>query len=114
MSNAKIFVTVLVLLLCSFTVGAVVSKEITVKQEDKMFQKNGSKISTLEIKKGDSIRFKNEDSVFHNIISFSKTMKFNTGVYGKGKSESITFNKVGKVDVECAIHPRMMLEVIVQ
>ena len=112
-TKSIVFILALVLL-CSFTMNAAAAKKHTVIQADKTFQIDGSRVRSIEIKKGDTVRFKNEDRVFHNIISFSKVKKFNTGAYGKGKSESVTFNKKGTVDVECAIHPRMRMEIIIE
>jgi plastocyanin len=38
---------------------------------------------------------------------------FDLGSYPAGQSRSVTFEKAGKVQVECAIHPmmRMVIEV---
>ena len=112
MRNTKCLVAGMVLLFC-FGANAALAKEYTVVQKDKTFMLDGKKAETIAISVGDTIRFQNEDSVFHNIFSLSKVMPFNLGAYDKGKSESVNFNKAGTINVECAIHPRMMIEVVV-
>lgn len=113
MNNTKYILSTL-LLLSSFAVNAIASEQFTIHQINKSFERNGDVVRSIEIKKGDTIHFKNKDTVIHNIVSFSKPKEFNTGPYGKGKKESVTFDKVGTIDVECAIHPRMMLKVVVE
>lgn len=88
--------------------------EITVGQKDKTFVMNGAKVETVSIKVGDTIAFKNEDPWFHNIFSLSDLKTFDLGSYPQGQSKSVTFDKAGTVDVECAIHPTMQLKVEVK
>jgi plastocyanin len=66
---------------------------------------------SLRIKAGDTIVFKNNDAHFHNIFSLTEGQSFDLGSYGQGQSKKQTFNKPGKVDIECAIHPSMKLVV---
>lgn len=108
----KIFQFIIVVMVLAFSTS-VIAKTHTIFQKDKTFMKKGSKIESISINTGDSVKFTNEDSVFHNIFSQSAINKFNLGAFGNGKSESVTFKKPGKARVECAIHPRMQLEVIV-
>lgn len=102
----------MLLLLC-FAATSAFAKEYTVFQKNKQFQYEGSLARSIEVKQGDTVRFQNEDTVFHNIISLSKILTFDTGAYDNGKFKVITFDKVGTVNVECAIHPRMQIEVVV-
>lgn len=97
--------SILILLTLSTLVQA---ETFTVAQKDKKFIPD-----TLKVKVGDSVIFKNEDSFFHNIFSVSDTQNFDLGSFPKGQSKTVVFNKAGKVDVECAIHPdmRMAIEV---
>jgi plastocyanin len=39
---------------------------------------------------------------------------FDLGSYPQGQSKSVTFDKAGKVEVECAIHPQMKMTVEVK
>lgn len=104
----------IVLLICSGFANNVIARTHTVEQINKKFMRDGSKIVSIDIKVGDTVKFENNDRLFHNIYSVSKIKKFNLGAYGSGKSRSILFDKSGNINVACAIHPRMMLKVIVE
>ena len=65
----------------------------------------------VTIKKGDTLRFVNDDSVTHNIMSNSPGNEFNAGAMAPGVSTPITFNDEGQIMVICAIHPRMKMTV---
>jgi plastocyanin len=88
---------------------AVYAKDYEVLQKDKKFSQ-----ATLKVKVGDVIVFKNEDPFSHNIFSLSDIKTFDLGSYPKGQSKSVTFDKPGMVEIECAIHPDMKLTVEVQ
>lgn len=93
------------LLLCSPAMAA----EHEVGQKNKQFTK-----SKLSIKVGDAVKFTNEDSFFHNIFSLSEIKSFDLGSYPKGDSRSVTFEKPGMIDIECAIHPSMKMTIEVK
>jgi len=81
-------------------------------QEHVVAQKNKSfSVKKLTVKVGDSVKFVNEDSFAHNIFSLSAAKSFDLGSFGNGGSKSVTFDKPGKVEVECAVHPDMRLDV---
>lgn len=84
------------------------SAEYEVGQKDKQFTEK-----QLSIKVGDTVKFTNEDTFFHNVFSLSDAKMFDLGSYDKGKSKSVVFDQAGKIEVECAIHPsmHMVLEV---
>lgn len=82
------------------------TKSYVVNQKDKKFSEE-----KLKIKVGDSIDFKNDDPWFHNVFSLSDVQNFDLGSYPKGQFKTVTFNKEGKLDVECAIHPQMHMVV---
>jgi plastocyanin len=71
-------------------------------------------IKKLSIKVGDSVIFSNQDSVVHNVYSLSNTQTFDLGAILKGKSKSVTFDKAGTVEVECAVHPQMKVTIEVK
>jgi len=77
---------------------------LTVLQKDKQFVP-----VTLKIKVGDSVNFMNEDPFYHNVFSLSDTKNFDLGSFPKGQFKTVVFDKAGKVNVECAIHPDMHL-----
>ena len=83
--------------------------EHVVAQKNKEFS-----VSNITIKAGDSIKFVNEDDFHHNVFSLSDAILFDLGSYDKGVSKSVTFEESGVVDVECAIHPNMQLQVTVE
>lgn len=63
----------------------------------------------LAVKVGDTVNFKNEDPFFHNVFSLSDAKTFDLGSYPQGQAKSVTFDKPGKVEVECSIHPEMKM-----
>jgi plastocyanin len=95
--------------------GALANAEnFIVDQKNKTFLYNGSKAETLKVKVGDVVEFRNLDPYFHNVFSLSDAMLFDLGSYPAGQSKSVTFDKPGKVEVECAIHPLMKMTVEVK
>lgn len=68
----------------------------------------------LDLKVGDSVRFVNSDSYFHNVFSLSDAKTFDLGSYPQGQSRTIVFEKPGEIDVECAIHPQMKMKITVR
>ncbi len=96
-------------LLAAFSTTAVHAAEYEVGQKDKKFTEK-----TLTIKAGDTVKFTNEDPFFHNVFSLSDDKTFDLGSYPKGQSKSVTFDKPGKIDVECAIHPTMHMVIEVK
>lgn len=97
-----------------FTAGIAHADEVEVDQKNKTFVLDGNKVEALTIKIGDTIRFKNEDPFFHNIFSLSDLKTFDLGSFPKGQSKTVTFDKPGVIEVECAIHPEMFMEVTVE
>jgi len=102
------------IVLCILCAPASFAETHTIDQANRSFQMNGKVVANITIDEGDKIEFINKDSVFHNIFSLSDISKFNFGVLGNGESKSMVFNKAGKATIECAIHPRMVLEVDVE
>jgi plastocyanin len=100
-----LFLAMLLLPFC----GAVQAEEHIVAQKDRAFT-----AKTLRIKVGDSVGFRNDDVYFHNVFSLSPVQSFDLGSYPKGQTRKVTFNKEGKVEIECAIHPemKMVIEVV--
>lgn len=83
--------------------------EHVVDQKDKQFSKKA-----LKVKVGDSVNFRNSDPVAHNVFSLSDVKSFDLGSYPQGQSKSVVFDKPGKVEVECSIHPNMQLVIEVE
>ncbi|HEY0702296.1 MAG TPA: hypothetical protein VGD60_05970 [Candidatus Acidoferrales bacterium] len=107
-------------ILCSPLLGLVhfargaAGQEYLVEQKDKEFVYQGAKVASLKIKVGDVLQFKNQDPYFHNVYSLSDVKLFDLGSYPQGQSKSVKFDKPGKVEIECAIHPQMHLIVEVK
>ena len=82
------------------------SAEHTVSQKNKEFA-----TKSLQVKVGDSVDFRNDDTFAHNVFSLSDVKSFDLGSYPQGQSRKVTFEKAGKVEVECSIHPNMRLAI---
>lgn len=65
----------------------------------------------LTIKKGDTVRFINNDPFFHNVFSLSDIKLFDLGSYPEGEHRDVVFDAAGTAEVECALHPDMLLEI---
>jgi plastocyanin len=113
MRSFKIRSLTIVLAMC-LRVIAFAADNMTVEQKDKTFLYQGGKVDTLKVKLGETVQFKNMDSFFHNVFSLSETKMFDLGSYPQGQFRAVTFDKKGKVDVECAIHPLMHMVVEVK
>lgn len=85
------------------------AKDFEVTQKDKKFSQK-----TLTVKVGDAISFKNEDAFAHNVFSLSDVKTFDLGSYPQGQAKKVVFDKPGKAEIECAIHPDMTMVVEVQ
>lgn len=68
----------------------------------------------VSVKVGDTVRFENTESAFHNVYSLSDAKTFDLGVFGKGQSEPVVFDQAGVVKVECSIHPMMKMTINVE
>lgn len=96
------------LILC-FSLQNAIAEEFEVGQKNKAFT-----VKTLEIKVGDVVSFPNHDPFFHNIFSLSEVETFDLGSYKQGNTKRFTFNNPGKIEVECAIHPKMQMVITVK
>lgn len=97
------------MLMAQLVFAQVNAAEHVVEQKDKKFV-----VNQLSVSVGDSVSFKNADDVNHNVFSLSDTKSFDLGSYPKGQARAVTFDKAGVVEIECAIHPDMRMEVKVK
>lgn len=67
----------------------------------------------LPVAVGSTVRWPNEDDIFHNVFSMSDAKEFDLGYYKKDKVPEVRFDRVGRVDVFCAIHPKMHCIILV-
>ena len=66
--------------------------------------------ATLEVKVGDTVTFKNEDSAPHNVSIDGKQL----GNQDQGASVTWTAEKAGSFPYSCTIHPAMTGEIVVK
>lgn len=98
-------VTTTLYLLLSLT--ALASEHVVI-QKEKTFSE-----TTLTVHPGDTIVFKNDDPVVHNIFSKSDVVTFND-TQDPGDETRVTVETTGTFVVRCAIHPKMKLSVRVE
>jgi hypothetical protein len=67
----------------------------------------------LAITVGTVVDFPNNDAIYHNVFSLSKTKRFDLGRYAAGHSKSVRFDQPGIVRVFCDIHSHMTAFVLV-
>jgi plastocyanin len=67
----------------------------------------------LPVVVGAEVEFPNDDTIFHNVFSLSKTMPFDLGAYEPGESASVRMERTGLVKVYCNIHPEMAASIVV-
>ncbi|MES2696852.1 MAG: carboxypeptidase regulatory-like domain-containing protein [Verrucomicrobiota bacterium] len=67
----------------------------------------------LPVVVGSTVRWPNEDDIFHNVFSMSEAKEFDLEYYKKEKIPEVKFDRVGRVDVFCAIHPKMHCIILV-
>lgn len=82
--------------------------DFTVVQKNRAFS-----VRRIVIKVGDRITFVNEDNVNHNVYSETKGAEFDF-LQRPGRSDTARFVQPGVVEVQCAIHPVMKMEVEVK
>jgi len=61
----------------------------------------------VAITAGSIVEFPNDDMLFHNVFSLSRTAVFDLGRYPRGRSKSREFAEPGIVKVYCHLHSHM-------
>ncbi len=67
----------------------------------------------LPVVVGTTVRWPNDDDIFHNVFSMTETQDFNLGFYKKDKVPEVQFDRLGRVDVFCALHTNMHCIILV-
>ena len=62
---------------------------------------------------GSTVDFPNDDPIYHNVFSLSRTKTFDLGRFPQGRSRGQMFDKPGVVKVFCQIHSHMSATVMV-
>lgn len=103
-SNALVFID----RVNSDTRPSVLHESPSLSQKDRKFEPR-----VLPIVKGTTVAFPNDDLIFHNVFSLSKSKPFDLDVYPPGTSKYVTFDEPGWVKVYCNIHPQMVGHILV-
>jgi len=91
-------------------IGVAQSSDLVVDQVGKVFSK-----TSLSVKVGDRIVFKNGDDVTHNItVEDEEGNDDDKGMQKPGEDITQKFDKAGSYVVRCQIHPRMKMQVKVE
>lgn len=61
----------------------------------------------MVVSQGQTVEFPNDDKIDHNVFSFSESKRFDLGIYPKGASHSVRFDRPGPVFIYCSIHEKM-------
>ena len=79
-----------------------------VDQRDKMFSPHISVVT-----RGTTVHFPNDDTLFHNVFAYFQAKKFDLGMYPRGASKKVTFDKTGLVVILCNVHSSMSAYIMV-
>ena len=79
-----------------------------IDQRDKAFSPHISVITA-----GTTVSFPNNDSVFHNVFAYFNSKKFDLGMYSRGTTKTVHFDKPGVVAVFCNVHSEMSAYIVV-
>jgi len=67
----------------------------------------------LVVAKGDRVLMPNDDTIFHNVFSYSQPNDFDLGLYARGETREVVFDHTGPVNLYCSIHESMSATVYV-
>lgn len=70
--------------------------------------------AAVQAKVGDVIRFVNNDTVDHDVFVPTKDFGVDLGMQKPGQSVELPLARSGSFEVECVIHPHMLLKVAVR
>jgi plastocyanin len=62
---------------------------------------------------GSTVKFPNEDQIFHNVFSLAGPEPFDLGLYRAGATRARTFAHAGTYRVFCNIHPEMTAVIVI-
>ena len=69
--------------------------------------------AAIQARVGDVIRFTNDDAVDHEVFVPTKGFGVDLGVQKPGQNAELPLTRRGSFEVECVIHPHMLLKVTV-
>ena len=94
------------IILSILTMSTLYATEYVVDQKNKTFMPG-----TLHVKVGDTITFKNSDPFSHNAYTDDEANEFDVGMQATGAETSMKVKHAGEFNIECAIHPNMLIKV---
>jgi plastocyanin len=68
----------------------------------------------LVVPMGSTVSFPNHDPFNHNVFSLSEENPFDLGLYGRGETPAVRFERAGIVRIYCNVHPQMSALVVVR
>jgi len=95
-----------ILLSTLLTIVSLMATDHIVDQKGKTFIPH-----SLVVKVGDTITFKNSDPFAHNAYTDDDENEFDIGMQKPGHDITIDIKAPAVFNIECAIHPNMLLEV---
>lgn len=97
--------------LIAFPVGVLAQAEsgVVISQKKRTYAPG-----KVTIRAGETIKIINDDIFLHHAFVDSDEMDFDSGSMEEGETRTVQFNKRGKFQVKCAIHPKMNLDVTVE
>jgi plastocyanin len=98
-----------IILASLLTVGSLFATDHLIDQKGKTFIPHA-----VTVKVGDTLTFLNSDPFAHNAYTDDEANEFDIGMQPPGTKKTVTIKSAGNFDVECAIHPNMLLEVTVK
>lgn len=69
---------------------------------------------SVQIARGDTVRFVNEDTFLHQIFVQSANFDYESDEQSPGQTVDVRFTSAGTFMVHCHIHPKMALQVDVR
>jgi plastocyanin len=104
----RILFLIILAILCLPAVAK--AADVNITQANQQFSEDA-----IKIKAGDTVLFKNDDTVTHNIQVVNSDGDANDkGLQKPGEIIKETFAKAGSYKVRCGIHPSMKLKVSVE
>lgn len=110
MLTQRIAVCLTVLILfAAHAMDAAGAAEHVISQKGRQFSE-----AELTVHVGDTVFFANDDDVPHNVVSTSGRNAFDLGHQPPGVATPVTFTEPGEMKIECLMHPRMHLTILVK
>lgn len=89
--------------------GSARAEDHEVSQRNRTF-----KPKSLAVTVGDTVIFRNDDSTPHHIRADRGPVKFSSRLLPRGADYEVSFDREGRWEVGCRIHPRMGMTVEVR